>query len=179
VKIIHLNGISREELLSYRSIIYKNALDSDRTTLWLYEQSALTASCQKTGYVLFLVLGWRSSRLLILCSPTPPKKKANVEAIYEYRLEHTPNFVFSEAIASAVKQLWQKTIIPTLMDYSGEFYLGQRRIMSNHHYHHPQRGSVLRLFEEAMRIGGQNWKRTCCVCGPRAQGTCFNTGQLS
>jgi guanine nucleotide-binding protein subunit alpha len=28
MKIIHQNGFSREELLSYRSIIYKNVLDS-------------------------------------------------------------------------------------------------------------------------------------------------------
>ena len=49
--------------------------------------------------------------------------QANTEAIYQYRIENTPTFVFSETITSAIKQLWHDPIISTVMDHRSEFYL--------------------------------------------------------
>jgi hypothetical protein len=65
----------------------------------------------------------QSTYLIFLIFSVSPLNQANAEAIYEYRIEHTPNFVFSESIAAAIKQLWQDPIIPTVMDHSSEFYL--------------------------------------------------------
>jgi guanine nucleotide-binding protein subunit alpha len=46
-----------------------------------------------------------------------------MEAIYQYQIENAPTFVFSETIASAIKQLWHDPIIATIIDRSSEFYL--------------------------------------------------------
>ncbi|KAG9310528.1 guanine nucleotide binding protein, alpha subunit [Chiua virens] len=97
MKIIHQNGFTDEELLTYRSIIYRNTLDS--------AQATILAMC----------------KLGLDC--IHPHNHVNAERIFDYRIDPSPSFEFSPEIAEAIDQLWKDPIIPQLMDHTSQFYL--------------------------------------------------------
>ena len=97
MKIIHQNGYTRDELLVYRTTIYRNLLESAQ---------AIVLAMRKIGV-----------------DPVLPPNREHAEAIMDYKVEQSPNFSFSEDIAQAIHQLWQDPIIPKIMDHSSELYL--------------------------------------------------------
>jgi len=97
MKIIHQNGFTDSERMTFRPTIYRNTLDSAQA----------------------IVLAMR--KINVDC--VDPTNQANADRILDYRVEATPSFVFSEEIAKAIYQLWQDPIIDKVMDHSSEFYL--------------------------------------------------------
>ncbi|KAL0955378.1 hypothetical protein HGRIS_001626 [Hohenbuehelia grisea] len=98
MKIIHQNGFTREELETYRPIVYKNVLDSAQ---------AIVLAMRKIGV-----------------EPTDYSNKALADQIVEYRLDQSTGFILSPEIAGAIHQLWKDPIIPKVMDeHSSSFYL--------------------------------------------------------
>ncbi|KAJ9095814.1 guanine nucleotide-binding protein subunit alpha [Naganishia cerealis] len=97
MKIIHQNGYSKDELLQFKMVIYKNLIDSAQ---------ALILACRKIGV-----------------DPEDPTNRVNADAILEYRIEADPGNTLSQDIALAIESLWHDPIIPNVMDRSSEFYL--------------------------------------------------------
>ncbi|KAF9231473.1 guanine nucleotide binding protein, alpha subunit [Melanogaster broomeanus] len=97
MKIIHQNGFTQDDLMAFRSTIYRNMLDSAQ---------AIVFAMRKLG---------------VEC--VDPINRVNANRILDYRVEAIPSCVFSAELAMAVHQLWQDPIIPQVMDHSSEFYL--------------------------------------------------------
>lgn len=97
MKIIHQNGFTNEELMTFRPTIYRNTLDSAQA----------------------IVLAMR--KINVDCAN--PLNRENADKILDYRVDATPSFVFSPDIAKAIHDLWQDPIIPTVLDHSSQFYL--------------------------------------------------------
>ncbi|KAI6101041.1 guanine nucleotide binding protein, alpha subunit [Pisolithus croceorrhizus] len=81
MKIIHQNGFTNEELMTYRPTIYRNTLDSAQA----------------------IVLAMR--KINVDC--VNPLNRENVDKILDYRVDASPSFVFSSDIAKAIHDLWQ------------------------------------------------------------------------
>ncbi|KAJ9121548.1 guanine nucleotide-binding protein subunit alpha [Naganishia vaughanmartiniae] len=107
MKIIHQNGYSKDELLQFKMVIYKNLIDSAQ---------ALILACRKIGV-----------------DPEDPTNRVrdfryyqvNADAILEYRIDADPNHTLSQDIALAIESLWHDPIIPSVMD---SFFQHVRRI---------------------------------------------------
>ena len=97
MKIIHKKGFSRDELIQYRQIIYRNLLESAHN----------------------IILAMR--KIGVDC--VTPENRAMTERILDYEVLSSPTFYFSEEMAKAIFELWRDPIIPTIMDHSSEFYL--------------------------------------------------------
>jgi guanine nucleotide-binding protein subunit alpha len=97
MKIIHQNGFTDEELMTYRPTIYRNTLDSAQ---------AIVLAMRKFG---------------LDC--VDPNNRANADRIFDYRIDSSPSFEFSPEIARGIHELWKDPIIPKLMDRGSEFYL--------------------------------------------------------
>ncbi|KAF8839840.1 guanine nucleotide binding protein, alpha subunit [Paxillus ammoniavirescens] len=97
MKIIHQNGFTDDELMTFRPTIYRNILDSAQA----------------------IILAMR--KINVDCAN--PANRVNTERILDYRVEASPSFVFSADIALAIHQLWSDPIIATVMDHGSEFYL--------------------------------------------------------
>ncbi|KAF8425004.1 heterotrimeric G protein alpha subunit [Boletus edulis BED1] len=97
MKVIHQNGFTDEELMTYRSTIYQNTLDSAQA----------------------IVLAM--SKIDLEC--VDPNNRVNAKLIFDYRIDPSLSFELSPEIAEAIHQLWQDPIIPKLMDHTSEFYL--------------------------------------------------------
>ncbi|TFY75458.1 hypothetical protein EWM64_g8555 [Hericium alpestre] len=97
MKIIHQNGYTTEELLTFRPLIWKNLLESAH---------AVVGALAKIGL-----------------EPSRPANKASLEKLASYELSSDPTFFFSPDIARAIQELWQDPVIPKMMDHSSEFYL--------------------------------------------------------
>jgi guanine nucleotide-binding protein G(i) subunit alpha len=118
MKIIHQDGFSIEELLSYRPIIYKNVLDSAQAIVLAMRKLGVACilPANAVSLVGFFSLSGNVLMRLIVMQP-------NTERIMEYKVDSTPSFIFSEEIAEAIHQLWQDPIIRKVMDHTSEFYL--------------------------------------------------------
>lgn len=97
MKIIHQNGYNKAELMTYRTTIYKNLLESAHNII---------LAMRKLGV-----------------DPVNPENRARTDEIFDYEVTAEPNFYFSEEMAKAIYELWQDPIISTVMDHSSEFYL--------------------------------------------------------
>ncbi|KDQ56210.1 hypothetical protein JAAARDRAFT_132809 [Jaapia argillacea MUCL 33604] len=97
MKIIHQGGFSKDELMAFRPIIYKNMLDSAQA----------------------IVLAMRKFEVDCVV----PGNRPNADRILDYTTEPTINFIFSSEISDAIHQLWKDPIIPKVMDRRSEFYL--------------------------------------------------------
>ncbi|WWC69863.1 guanine nucleotide-binding protein subunit alpha [Kwoniella pini CBS 10737] len=97
MKIIHQNGYSREELLSFRQIVHKNVLDSAQ---------ALIMAMRKIGV-----------------DPEEPNNRVYADRILEYRMDADPLSVLPTEVLHNVDSLWHDPVIPSVMDRSSEFYL--------------------------------------------------------
>ncbi|KAH7920636.1 guanine nucleotide binding protein, alpha subunit [Leucogyrophana mollusca] len=95
MKIFRQNGLSRDELMTYRPTIYKNTVDSARA----------------------IVLAMRELKLDCVL----PANRANADRILDYRVEGTS--IFTVEIAQAIHDLWTDPIISEIMNHSSEFYL--------------------------------------------------------
>ncbi|OAX33137.1 guanine nucleotide binding protein, alpha subunit [Rhizopogon vinicolor AM-OR11-026] len=119
MKIIHQNGFTKDELMTFRPTIYRNTIDSAQAII--LQMRNMNVEC--------ITLANR------VCA----------ERIIEYRVENTPNFIFSATIARAIHEMWQDPIIPKVMDRSSEFYL-----MDSASY----------FFTEVLRIGTPDYTPT-------------------
>lgn len=98
MKIIHQNGFTRDELLSYRSTIYKNLVDSAQ---------AVVLQMRKMG---------------VDCAV--PENRKHAEEIVQCTVGAGAGFTLSQDVADAIHSVWQDPIIPTIMDHhSSDFYL--------------------------------------------------------
>ncbi|KAG6377669.1 hypothetical protein JVT61DRAFT_14434 [Boletus reticuloceps] len=97
MRIIHQNGFTDEELMTYRPTIYRNTLDSAQ---------AIVLATRKIGLEYI-----------------DPNNRVNAEHIFDYHIDLSPSFELSPKIAEAIHQLWQDLIIPKVMDHTSEFYL--------------------------------------------------------
>ncbi|KAH7883433.1 guanine nucleotide binding protein, alpha subunit [Phlebopus sp. FC_14] len=97
MKIIHQNGFSNDELMTFRPTIYRNTLDSAQA----------------------IVLAMR--KISVDC--VDALNRVHADRIMDYRVDSSPSFVFSGEIAEAIYQLWNDPIISQVMDHSSEFYL--------------------------------------------------------
>ncbi|ADV23800.1 G-protein alpha-subunit [Cryptococcus gattii WM276] len=97
MKIIHQNGYSKDELLSFRGVIYKNVLDSAQ---------ALIMAMRKIGV-----------------DPEDVNNRAYADRILEYRMDADLNAVIPSEILYNIDSLWHDPVIPSVMDRSSEFYL--------------------------------------------------------
>ncbi|OAX35533.1 heterotrimeric G protein alpha subunit, partial [Rhizopogon vinicolor AM-OR11-026] len=146
MKIIHQNGFTKDELMTFRPTIYRNTIDSAQA----------------------IVLQMRNMN--VECITPANRVRYLAEHIVEYRVENSPNFIFSADIAKAIHEMWQDPIIPKVMDCSSEFYL-----MDSASY----------FFTEVLRIGTPDYIPTeNDVLRARAKTTGvtetrFNMGPLS
>lgn len=119
MKITHQNGFTKNELMMFRPIIYRNTLDSAQAIV--LHMHNMNVEC------------------------VTPANRTFAERIIKYRVENTPDFVFSPDIARAIHELWQDPIIPKVMDCSSQFYL-----MDSAGY----------FFTEVLRIGAPDYTPT-------------------
>ena len=118
MKIIHQNGYSRDELIAFRPLIWKNLLESARDVVQALRKFNLEpiTPANKVRRPVSLM-----SRIILPNSVFP---QANCERIMDYHLStDDPQFFFSPEIAQAVQEVWTDEIIPALMDHSSRFYL--------------------------------------------------------
>ncbi|KAL7417404.1 G protein alpha subunit [Mrakia frigida] len=97
MKIIHQNGYTKDELLQFRLIVYKNLVDSAQ---------AVVMACRKLGV-----------------DPEEPANRVYADKILDYRIDADPSLVLSADIAKAIESLWHDPIIPSVLDRQSEFYL--------------------------------------------------------
>jgi guanine nucleotide-binding protein subunit alpha len=107
MKIIHQDGFTVEERLSYRPIVYRNVVDSAQ---------ALVVAMKKLG---------------LRC--VDEGNQVLAEEVLQYRLpragpdgeeEGTEEHLLSPAIADAINQVWQDPVVKRILDeHSSEFYL--------------------------------------------------------
>ncbi|KAH9925860.1 G-protein alpha subunit [Epithele typhae] len=97
MKIIHQNGYTPEERMTYRPTIYKNLLDSANHIIGAMRK--LSLDCED------------------------PNNRAQLDRITGYQLDPEPTSVFAEDIAQAIYDLWKDPVITKVMDHSSEFYL--------------------------------------------------------
>lgn len=116
MKIIHQNGFTDEELMSYRPTIYRNTLDSAQAIVLAMRKIGLDC-VEPSNRVSLTSFAWCRART----SSVPPQ--ANADLIFDYRIDPSPSFEFSPDIARAIHELWKDPIIPQVMDHSSEFYL--------------------------------------------------------
>jgi hypothetical protein len=118
MKIIHQNGYTREELLSFRPLIWKNLLESARDVILALSKFNLEP-ITPANKVRLVLISSAVSRL------TPfGLSQANCERIMNYHLAtDDSHFFFSPEIAQFVQDVWGDEIIPALMDHSSRFYL--------------------------------------------------------
>jgi guanine nucleotide-binding protein G(i) subunit alpha len=122
MKIIHQNGYSREELLAFRPLIWKNLLESGRDVvqaLAKFKLQPISPSNKVRRPSL------RSVLFLVYFNLTHyPVFQENCERILAYQLTpENPQFFFSPDIAQAVQEVWADEIIPALMENASKFYL--------------------------------------------------------
>ncbi|KAG7095899.1 guanine nucleotide-binding protein subunit alpha [Marasmius oreades] len=98
MRIIHKNGFPDKERATFRSIVYRNVLDSAQA----------------------IVLAMR--RLDIQC--TKSENRPLAEKIIDYQLDEKNNFALGPEIANAIHQFWQDPVIAKVIDEHGStFYL--------------------------------------------------------
>ncbi|WVQ80140.1 guanine nucleotide-binding protein subunit alpha [Cryptococcus sp. DSM 104549] len=97
MKIIHQNGYSRDELLTFRQIVHKNVLDSAQ---------ALIMAMRKIGV-----------------DPEDANNRSYADRILEFRMDADPLAVVPSEILHNIESLWHDPVIPAVMDRSSEFYL--------------------------------------------------------
>ena len=97
MKIIHQNGYTKAELMTYRTTIYRNLLESAHN----------------------IILAMR--KLAMDCED--PANRARTEKILDYVVSPAPTFYFAEDMARAIYDLWKDPVIPKIMDHSSECYL--------------------------------------------------------
>ena len=117
MKIIHQNGYTQDELMTFRTTIYKNTLESAHHILLAMRK--IGADCQNPQN---RVCGSIMRRRCCV-SNIVTRIQANADRILDYEVSTSSTFYFAEEMAEAIYNLWKDPIIPTIMDHSSEFYL--------------------------------------------------------
>ncbi|KIM74715.1 hypothetical protein PILCRDRAFT_827917, partial [Piloderma croceum F 1598] len=157
MKIIHQNGFSWEELLTYWMTVYRNLVDSAQAIVLAMRK--IRIDCETPI---------NRSPSSAIPGPATVVNGVDVSGIGNGG-GTAEGFVFDPEIASLIHQLWQDPVIPKVMDHSSEFYL-----MDSASY----------FFNEALRIGEQDYVPTeTDVLRARQKSTGitatrFNMGQL-
>ena len=118
MKIIHQNGYTRDELMTYRTTIYRNLLESAHHILLAMRKIGVDC-VNPSNRVSFAACSHRP----IPSVTHPIRAQANADRILDYEVLPSATFYFAEDLAQAIYQLWKDPIIPTVMDHSSEFYL--------------------------------------------------------
>ncbi|KAG8893275.1 Guanine nucleotide-binding protein alpha-2 subunit [Tulasnella sp. 403] len=98
MKLIHLHGYSKQDLLSFCTIIYKNLVKSAQDIILTMIHSASTVQTQQTE-----------------CE--------NAQRILSYAVDSDPESLLDPEIAFAIESLVNDPIFPIVMDQSHTFYL--------------------------------------------------------
>jgi guanine nucleotide-binding protein G(i) subunit alpha len=114
MKIIHQNGFSKDELLSYRATIYKNLVDSAQALV--LHMRKLQLDCQVPENRV------RPS-LLAPYDIAFTSWKANADKVVSYHVQSSPSFVLSHEVADAIHSLWHDPVIRPIADSPSDFYL--------------------------------------------------------
>jgi guanine nucleotide-binding protein subunit alpha len=120
MKIIHQDGFSPEECISYRPAIYQNLLESAQAIVFaMYKLSIEPVETQN-----------RVASFIYPAPYTLTRQQTQQEALKrlaQYELDPSfddSNFRFPEQLALSINRLWRDPVIPQIMDYhSSEFYL--------------------------------------------------------
>ena len=141
MKIIHQNGFSQEELLTYQMLICMNLVDSAKAIILAMWQVGIDCEMPSNRVSVHSTnTFWRG----VLTSLQP-----NCNRIIAYQINADPaskrEFIFGTKIANFIHQLWQEPVIPKVMDHSSEFNLMEL---------------VSYFFIEAVRIGVQGYVPT-------------------
>lgn len=97
MKIIHQNGYNKDELISFRLIVFKNVVDSAQS----------------------VVLALRKLNL----EPKLPTNQHLADFILDFRLDLEPGMTLSNDLVKAIENLWSDPVINDLLDRSSEWYL--------------------------------------------------------
>ncbi|KAF9003697.1 heterotrimeric G-protein alpha subunit, GPA3-like protein [Cyathus striatus] len=144
MKILHKGGFSPEERLHYRSIVYRNLIDSAQEVIaeikklgYEYKSSQNQLLAEKIyAYNLDPRQKGSSSERAVLYGPGPLPANENP---YDPSSTVNRGLTFNHEIAEAIDVLWKDPVITRVMDeHSDEFYL-----MDSANY----------FFKEVMRIG--------------------------
>ncbi|KAG6380367.1 guanine nucleotide binding protein, alpha subunit [Boletus reticuloceps] len=117
MKIQH--GLTNDELVYQRLVIYHNSLDGAQ---------ALVRAIRRMGI-----------------EYTDPMNGVRADHILDYRIRHSPSFVFSPKVAEAIHHSWQDPILPKVMDRRREFWLNENAEC---------------FFKEILRIGSPDYLPT-------------------
>ncbi|KAI7862849.1 guanine nucleotide binding protein, alpha subunit [Spinellus fusiger] len=98
MKVIHQNGYTKEELYSWRPIVYKNLLDSAQ---------ALVTAMHKQQYMYH-----------------HEKSQHHAQIISQYQLQETTHSVLGQEVVEAISGVWTDKAVGQLLEQaSSEFYL--------------------------------------------------------
>jgi guanine nucleotide-binding protein subunit alpha len=147
MKIIHQNGYSQDELLTFRPTIYRNLVDSAQDIVLAMRKlgvdPALPENRQNAekimDYRVETLLGTAQTAIGALVSPLRDaklKEKGDDTGDYHHNrldrdaivfptrdLNAIQKIVLDADIAQAIHALWADPEIPDLMDHSSDFYL--------------------------------------------------------
>lgn len=113
MKIIHQNGYSKEELIRFKPVVYRNLVDSARDLVRGMRQLGLSPE-EPTNEVCYL-------NCVIVGYLTETQRHEKI--ILEYQAPTDPNHTIDLGVVNAISSLWHDPLIPHLMDRSSEFYL--------------------------------------------------------
>lgn len=122
MKIIHLNGYTPQALLFFRTVVYKNLVESAQDLILAMKK--LGVDCQHGHNRVSPHLNFSLPR--ITTTPTNPIMlciQANSERILNYNVDSDADFLLDAEVAAAIESLINDPIIPAVMDQSHTFYL--------------------------------------------------------
>ncbi|TIB76478.1 hypothetical protein E3Q23_01802 [Wallemia mellicola] len=97
MKIIHQNGYSKEELIGFRLIVFKNVVDSAQSVILALRKLSMEPISNTNQHYADYILG--------------------------FRLDLEPGMTLNKELVNAIDSLWNDPIIPKLLDRSSEWYL--------------------------------------------------------
>ncbi|TIB70595.1 hypothetical protein E3Q18_00568 [Wallemia mellicola] len=97
MKIIHQNGYSKEELIGFRLIVFKNVVDSAQSVVLALRKLSMEPISNTNQHYADYILG--------------------------FRLDLEPGMTLNKELVNAIDSLWNDPIIPKLLDRSSEWYL--------------------------------------------------------
>lgn len=121
MKIIHQNGYTRDELITFRTTIYRNLLESAHHILLAMRK--IGVDCVNPQNRVSAMMTHSCLARLSICLADDVFPQANADRILDYEVLPSATYYFSEEMAQAIYNLWKDPIIPTVMDHSSEFYL--------------------------------------------------------
>jgi guanine nucleotide-binding protein G(i) subunit alpha len=118
MKIIHQNGFTRDELLSYRNIIYKNLVDSAQAIILQMRKLQVDCEVPANRVRTSSTIDTENISRLTLAL------QANTEKILQCQIGQSSSYTIPQEIAEAINRLWRDPAITPIMDsHSSDFYL--------------------------------------------------------